>query len=633
MKRLLGFFCIALLVCTFGLPTPASAECGIKKEVKKYEGPRSSSGLGATTCYDEEEVCGENTIRYSCCFCEVTSNSIGDAGNVLVEQEAERGHTNASCKQACETSSFASLNQEARIYSQVGAGALPPAAPGQETKTAVEVNETLKFCFAPADCASEEYGGSSEAFRPGHGCSAGEGRCVAPEPKIDLSYPIGNVKTVAGLRGFIGVIFNYAVSIAAVAAAVMFVYGGMRYIFGSAFQNIKRAKEIMIDAAIGLALVLGAMLILRTVNPETLKLNKLEIFMINKEQVLDQNFCLDIPSKKPLTFADAGQSPAFIPVGQLSSKDYTIKGEGTQCGYEYYIDGFGDGRCKGKVCQKQGEACLPCDAGFCDGPKGSFGCVESTISGRLVQDGVRKVLAVQLLLVCNNIYNNFSYGSALVSQLGAADSFLELNTNFPAGAVVQVKKADLGSESNLAQTYSIKVQSKNTIENVKADCGEGGPLGYALAIKYEDNSLVNLKDNYAAVSKLSCGGAAVFSGYEPSYIIGDDVDSGLQNVMACFAARLDPKHTKGAVSFISEMRQYLWTEDEIQKAVSGDKPIICDLSLNASNAPADLKKLPNTAPGTYGKDSPQGGLLSGPFPTLPLITTKSSLGFIPCYGN
>ena len=62
-----------------------------------------------------------------------------------------------------------------------------------------------------------------------------------------------------------------------VAAAVMIVYGGFLLIVGSATPAIKRGKEIIRDALIGLLVLIGSYIILQTVNPETLALKALKV--------------------------------------------------------------------------------------------------------------------------------------------------------------------------------------------------------------------------------------------------------------------------------------------------------------------------------------------------------------------
>ena len=69
---------------------------------------------------------------------------------------------------------------------------------------------------------------------------------------------------------YIAAIYKYLVGISIVAAAIMIVYGGFRYITGASIGSVQRGKEIIRDALIGLLLVLGSYTILATINPDTL---------------------------------------------------------------------------------------------------------------------------------------------------------------------------------------------------------------------------------------------------------------------------------------------------------------------------------------------------------------------------
>ncbi len=95
------------------------------------------------------------------------------------------------------------------------------------------------------------------------------GRNAVP---LTLSQPIDGVTVVSDLGNYIAVIYKYAIGLAATAAVIMIVYGGFRYLLGSAMSEVGEGKQIIQDALIGLLLVLGSYMILSTVNPNTLSL-------------------------------------------------------------------------------------------------------------------------------------------------------------------------------------------------------------------------------------------------------------------------------------------------------------------------------------------------------------------------
>ncbi len=541
MKNIAVMLSLLLLVVGMSIPKMVNAACGEKVVQRAYSTVNGD-------CTEEKEECDGKTTITSCCLCEETLKAVNKSETVRV-MEGQSGYTYSSCQALCKT-------KNGILYRQAGAGALPPdvAAP-----SLAEVQQNAKYCFSASDCASEEYGGSLQAFRAGYGCPSGQGRCVAPEPQVTLSFPIGNIKTVAGLRGFISTAFNYATGIAAVAAAVMFVWGGMRYIFGSAFQNIKRAKEIMVDASVGLVLTLGAMVILRAVNPTTLDLNALQVFMINKEQFLNQNFCEDVTDpqgKADFQFADAGPAPAFTPIGQVKDADYTVAQKDTKCNYEYYIKGFGESRCKGRKCDEPGTVCIPCTAGYC-GQSSGYVCQRSTIAGTVTYEGNRSLKAIKLMAACGSIFNGIKDGKINPGYRG----FL-----FP---MADGKITDAGPSR---QGYSISITSQDIADAEKKCENESGFFTYTLAMQYEDASIIPAKFNdYAVIPQASCNTSGIRYG---AYMNGsaEDLDAGLALVSACAIGNGQP---------------WAWNKDVVKKAVDDGKAITCDLALNATTAPED----------------------------------------------
>ncbi|MBU1907673.1 pilin [Patescibacteria group bacterium] len=98
-------------------------------------------------------------------------------------------------------------------------------------------------------------------------------------PFLTLSPAVATkaVMNVPWLAQYIAGVQNYLIGISVTAAAIMLVYGGFLYILGATGIQISSGKAIMIDAVIGLALVLGAYTILETINPATIKPAVLQI--------------------------------------------------------------------------------------------------------------------------------------------------------------------------------------------------------------------------------------------------------------------------------------------------------------------------------------------------------------------
>jgi hypothetical protein len=95
---------------------------------------------------------------------------------------------------------------------------------------------------------------------------------MALAQNIPLSVPFGSTNSVTGLPQYIATGYRFLVGIVAIVATIMVVYGGFRYLIGSATEDVKTGKEIITDAIIGMIIVLGAYVILYTVNPATLTL-------------------------------------------------------------------------------------------------------------------------------------------------------------------------------------------------------------------------------------------------------------------------------------------------------------------------------------------------------------------------
>lgn len=99
-----------------------------------------------------------------------------------------------------------------------------------------------------------------------------------------------NVVTVSYLAEYINAGYRYLVGVIMVIAIIMVVWGGFRFLLGSAnVGNISKAKETIRDAIVGMLLVIGAFVILETINPATTELRSLEL-----SSTVRQEFNLDL---------------------------------------------------------------------------------------------------------------------------------------------------------------------------------------------------------------------------------------------------------------------------------------------------------------------------------------------------
>ncbi len=85
------------------------------------------------------------------------------------------------------------------------------------------------------------------------------------------------------LPEYINAVYRYMVGIVLIAAIVMVVYGGFRYLLGSSVGDISKGKTIIRDAIVGMLLVIGAYTILNTINPATTTFKVLTLEFVEHE--------------------------------------------------------------------------------------------------------------------------------------------------------------------------------------------------------------------------------------------------------------------------------------------------------------------------------------------------------------
>jgi|GEM_PF-4590935 hypothetical protein len=92
------------------------------------------------------------------------------------------------------------------------------------------------------------------------------------------------------LSQYINAIYRYMTAIVLTVAIVMVMIGGFKYLLAASPLAVKDGKKTIIDAMIGMVLVLGAYVILNTVNPALIRLNTLQfsrVFGVEFELALD----------------------------------------------------------------------------------------------------------------------------------------------------------------------------------------------------------------------------------------------------------------------------------------------------------------------------------------------------------
>lgn len=116
------------------------------------------------------------------------------------------------------------------------------------------------------------------------------------------------------LAQYIAALYNYLLGIVVIAAAVMVVYGGFKYVLSSTMTGVKDGKETIKDAIIGLVVALGLITIMQSINPALVGGQALKIRVITpdpylagmaKDTAFDTNGVID-PANKTATGAPGG---------------------------------------------------------------------------------------------------------------------------------------------------------------------------------------------------------------------------------------------------------------------------------------------------------------------------------------
>ncbi|MBU2566855.1 pilin, partial [Patescibacteria group bacterium] len=261
------------------------------------------------------------------------------------------------------------------------------------------------FCFTQAECALAA--GDPGNFKPGHGCpnkgNEPRGYCRAPDPNIQLQNPIAGVKTIKDLRSFIALMFNVAMGLIIITAAIFFVWGGFKYMLSGVTKEIQTAKETMVNSVIGMVLGLSAYAILANVAPNTINLQTFDIDMINKLNFYNVVYCRDIvPTPK---FADAGPPTEPKPFSTTNASGFPLTIDKTKCGTEYFIEGSdSQAVCMGQSCE-DGGMCIACSAGLASGCKTTsaheYRCSDCKIGGNVVAQERWKPDTVWYFLFCD----------------------------------------------------------------------------------------------------------------------------------------------------------------------------------------------------------------------------------------
>ncbi|MFC1787754.1 pilin [Patescibacteria group bacterium] len=134
-------------------------------------------------------------------------------------------------------------------------------------------------CFTEAECL----GNWDKKQTPS--CPNGTRWCYAkPKPiNLTIGLPIGGkelITQVDDLGNYIDFMYQFLLGIATTIAIVLIMVGGLQYVLSAGSGDVSKAKERIKNSMIGLVLLMGAYLILFTVNPDLVKLTVPQLPMV-----------------------------------------------------------------------------------------------------------------------------------------------------------------------------------------------------------------------------------------------------------------------------------------------------------------------------------------------------------------
>jgi hypothetical protein len=498
--------------------------------------------------------------------------------------------TREECERACAN--------ENRVMAEKCAGSLAlietldiESAEGQAAAAAAETASNINaLCFTRSECSDQD-----GIFEKWDECKDGKGRCYAKEPVIALNTPIGSVKEIQGLGSYIVTVFRYMVSILAIATTVMFVYGAFQYLLGSAIPSISRGKETMIDAIMGMLLVLGSTAILRTLNPEILNLNPIKLYMVNTVRFVNAASCADLDPG--LKLADAGTQDSAKSYEEVSGAEgaFSVSPKRAACGHMYFVEGAVGQPCEGAYCEDPAEACVSCaNAALseCQGVPGTRKvCAKVEFAGTVNYADGRFPEVVYLIMVCG-----YAQGSSFEVTEDNISIAYTMSLEGMARTVGSVKTI---KEVNGQAMYAFDLDEAELREAANACAGGGNAFrGALLGVQYNDDTnlggravqalselrSIGFQDDMAILSKQNCGGG---TGFFSGYASGANVDKpDLVRAIQCGFA-------KGRLQ--NPSLEY-WSLDELLRAARGQGPITCDFSVSEKNAPSNPGSLPSLCP-------------------------------------
>jgi len=236
--------------------------------------------VSSTQAIEEEVLDGE---IYNCVCTDMISHTI--VGGVCTDQKD-------NCKEACKPfykSGMKPMSQESRCFSnpcssgKYGAGTnLTPFSTCRDCKT---LTQGHPFSGAIMECTD---------YFPSGGVSDQK---WADPPEVTLEIPFGTTTKVDDLADYISVFYAFIVPLIAIAAVVMVMFGGFKWVTAAGNSGqIGSAKKTITNAVIGLVLALASYLLLYTINPALVSLDTFKIPFVQMSDERPGGSCAETPS-------------------------------------------------------------------------------------------------------------------------------------------------------------------------------------------------------------------------------------------------------------------------------------------------------------------------------------------------
>ncbi len=217
-------------------------------------------------------------------------------------------------------------------------------------------------CWGSEECAKQKglWDTENQPFQ----CEPNKRYCYPPPESISLNVHIGATTEVSDIGTYINAFYSYGLGAAALIAIVLIMVGGAQYILGSGIGSVEAGKKRIGNAVTGLVILLGAYLLLNTINP----------YLVNWKTI-------KLPKIKPALFVQ-GSCNNYSDQGYIVEP---VKDGDIYCGNDGIIMTSPDGvqmstKCVYDACTMKGQ--------FCSNNSGAYSCLSCGEIGVAAQKGL-----------------------------------------------------------------------------------------------------------------------------------------------------------------------------------------------------------------------------------------------------